>query len=110
MNYLPFSSISMRSSLVLLLMLNAPHRELWRGLAAGRAAGRRLHKRKDDKRRNERAAEMQVLDSASVGCSVAGGTQRSHRYPPSDSHAARRASLTWLPVEKWEGVRGRVAA
>ncbi len=31
------------------------------------------------------------------------------RYPLSNAQASKAAGLTWLPVEKWEGVRGRVA-
>lgn len=102
-------SHSVRHTLVLPLCRNTAASEHRRGLAAGRPAGKRTMKRKDDKRRMAGVAEMQVIDSLGVACSVAGGAQRVVQYPLSKPAEAERAGLTWWPVEKWEGVRGRVA-
>lgn len=107
---LPYSLSCLRSSLVLPFMRNTLQSKLWCALAAGRSAERRCHKRKDDKRRTGVIAEMYVFDSLGVGRAVAGGTQRWHGYPLSNPPEVFRAGHTWLPVEKWEGGRGRVAA
>lgn len=66
-------------------------------------------KRKDHERRKAAVAELQVLDSIAVARSVPGGAQRALGHPLSKPAEDRRSGLTWWPVEKWEGVRGRVA-
>ena len=99
---------SQRSSLVLPSIVNAPQSKEWCGLAAGHPAERLVGMAKDDKRRNGKDAELQVLDPLDGSRSMPGGTQRMAEHPLSGSAEVERVLQSWLLVEKWEGVRGRV--
>lgn len=104
-----FFAFTLRVKAVLPCCLNAAQSLTWRGLAAGRPAKAGAMKRKYNKRRIGLGAGTQAIDASMVTRSLPGGAQRWCRYPLSKPHGRKRRIQSWLRLEKWEGVRGRVA-